>query len=100
MIPITEGRSVFTNVILAKWDELSELQAKGFLRSFFTKKTSTTLEVSVEVRRGTEKVAVDVLRGTNGNRNAISKSSEKIIVPPYFKEFIDITELQGWLSVL
>ena len=96
MIPITEGRSVFTNVILEQWDELKELQSKSFLRSFATKKTSSTLEVSIEVRRGTEKVAVDVLRGTNGNRNAISRSTERIIVPPYFKEYIDITELQHY----
>lgn len=43
--------------------------------------------------RGTEKLAVDVLRGTEGNLNQFSRSSEKIFIPPYFREFFDATDL-------
>ncbi len=90
MIPIQDARGVFTKELVYAWNELNETQAKGFLRSFFQKTTSNSLEVSIEVVRGTEKVAVDVLRGTDGNRNSITKSAEKIFVPPFYNENIDI----------
>jgi hypothetical protein len=65
----------------------------GFLRSFFPAIESETKEISIEVQRGTEKIAVDVQRGTEGNRNSFSKSTEKIFVPPYFREYFDATEI-------
>lgn len=65
----------------------------GFLRSFFKTFESETKELAIEVMRGTEKVAVDVLRGTEGNRNTFDRSSEKIFVPPYFREWFDATDL-------
>ena len=65
----------------------------GFLRSFFPTKTSTTLTVSIEVKRGTEYVAEDVERGTEGNRNNMSRSTEKIFLPPLYKEYFDATQL-------
>jgi hypothetical protein len=95
-IPVQEARGVFTRQIVARWNELSELAPKGFLRSFFTKKTSETKEISIEVMRGTEKIAVDVMRGSEGNRNSFSKSAEKIFVPPFFKEYFDMTELDKY----
>jgi hypothetical protein len=96
MIPVQDARNVFTKQLIATWNEFSDLAPKSFLRSFFTKKTSTTKEVSIEVMRGTEKIAVDVLRGTNGNRNSFSKFSEKIFVPPFFNEYFDATELDKY----
>lgn len=65
-----------------------------FLRSFFKNVESATLEVAIEVQRGFEKVAVDVVRGTEGNRNQFSRSTEKIFVPPLYKEWFDRTTLQ------
>lgn len=65
----------------------------GFLQSFFTRKTYGTKFISIAVQRGTEKVAVDVERGTEGNRNTVSKSTEKIFEPPYYSEYTDITKL-------
>ena len=44
----------------------------SFLRSFFPVKTTASKYVSIEVQRGTEYAAVDVLRGTDGNRNTFS----------------------------
>ncbi|MDD5013657.1 MAG: major capsid protein [Atribacterota bacterium] len=95
-IPVQDARGVFTRQIVARWNELSELAPKGFLRSFFTKKTTDTKEISIEVMRGTEKIAVDVLRGTDGNRNSFSRSAEKIFVPPFFNEYFDMTELDKY----
>jgi len=95
-IPIQEARGIFTKTLMARWNELSEIEPKNFLRSFFTKKTTTSKEISIEVMRGTEKIAVDVLRGNNGNRNTFSKHAEKILVPPFFNEYFDLTELDRY----
>lgn len=65
----------------------------AFLRSFFKNKESTTKYVSIEVQRGTERVAVDVIRGSEGNFNTVSKSSEKVFEPPYYREWFNATEL-------
>jgi hypothetical protein len=96
MIPIQDARGVFTRELVASWNELLDLAPKNFLTSFFTKKVSDTKEVSIEVRRGTEKVASDVLRGTNGNRNQVSRHTEKLFVPPFYNEYFDATELDKY----
>jgi hypothetical protein len=96
MIPISDARGVFTRQLIAVWNELSELKPKSFLNSFFEKKVTNTKEVSVQVRRGTELVAVDVLRGTNGNRNQITRHTEKLFVPPFYNEWFDATELDKY----
>lgn len=95
-IPVQDARGVFTRQIVARWNELSELAPKGFLRSFFTKKTTDTKEISIEVMRGTEKIAVDVMRGAEGNRNTFSKHAEKLFVPPFFNEYFDMTALDKY----
>ena len=96
MIPIQDARGVFTRELVASWNELLDLAPKNFLGSFFTKKTTAAKEVSIEVRRGTEKIAVDVLRGTNGNRNQFTRHSEKMFVPPFYNEWFDATELDKY----
>jgi hypothetical protein len=65
----------------------------AFLRSFFPTKEFMTRYLSLEVQRGTEKIAVDVKRGTEGNFNTFSKSTEKIFDPPYFAEWFNLNEL-------
>lgn len=95
-IPVQQARGVFTQQLIARWNELRELAPKSFLRSFFTQKTTDTKFVSIEVMRGTEKIAVDVLRGTEGNRNSFSKSAEKIFMPPFYHENIDMTEFDKY----
>lgn len=99
MIPVQEARSVFTQTLVATWNELIELAPKMFLGSFFTKKTTVDKEISIEVVRGTEKIAVDVLRGTQGNRNTFSKAAQKIFIPPFFNEWFDATELDKYDNV-
>jgi len=65
----------------------------NFLRSFFPTVEETTKYLSIAVRRGSEMVAVDVTRGSEGNRNSFGKSTEKVIEPPYYREYFDATEL-------
>lgn len=65
----------------------------SFMRSFFKEKEYATASISIEVERGTERVAADVYRGSEGNRNRMGATSEKMFIPPYFREFFDVTEL-------
>ncbi len=91
LIPNVDARALFTKKLIEVYKERTAPTA--FLRSFFVTKESNSKQLSIEVQRGTEKIAVDVLRGTEGNRNTFSKSSEKIFVPPLYKEYFDATEL-------
>lgn len=91
-IPLVDARNLFTKGIV---DTLQErIKPTGFLSSFFPRVTSMTKSVSIEVQRGTEKIAVDVIRGTVGNRNTFSKSSEKLYVPPLYHEYFTVSELE------
>lgn len=91
VISTVDARSIFTKKLIAVYKERTTPTA--FLRSFFMVKESNTKQLSIEVQRGTEKIAVDVERGTEGKRNSFSKSSEKIFVPPYYREYFEATEL-------
>lgn len=95
-IPVQEARNIFNKYLVESWNELQEIKPTSFLRSFFTKKTTTAKEVSIEVVRGTETIAADVQRGENGNRNSFSKGAEKLFVPPFFNEYFDATELDAY----
>lgn len=92
LIPITDAQGLFTKKIIDVYKQRSTPTA--FLRSFFPDAISPTKELSIEVVRGQEAIAVDVTRGTDGNRNSWNKSTEKIFLPPYYREFFDATQLQ------
>lgn len=97
-ISVTDARALFTKQLIDVYQE--RIMPTSFLRSFFPTVTSPTKLVSIEVERGYEKIAVDVLRGTEGNRNTFSRSTEKIFEPPYYREFFDATELDLYDRVL
>lgn len=90
-ISATEARSLFTKQLVAIYKERTA--PTSFLRSFFKTVESNSKLISIEVQRGSEKIAVDVERGTEGNRNTFDKSSEKIFLPPYYREYFDMTDL-------
>ncbi|MBC7486100.1 MAG: major capsid protein [Cytophagaceae bacterium] len=91
-ISTTDAQGLQTKMILDFYKERNK--PTGFLRAMFPDKVAPTLELSIEVQRGSEKIAVDVVRGTDGNRNQITRSTEKIWIPPYFREWFDATSLQ------
>lgn len=91
-INTTDAQALFTKKIVDVYAERPK--PTSFLRSFAKVVESPTKEVSIEVQRGTEKVSVDVVRGTDGIRNQTALSSEKIFIPPYHREYFDITQLQ------
>lgn len=74
-ISTNQALPLLTNRIAKVYREQTEV--KGFLRSFFPTNTNPTRYVSIEVERENEKIAVDVVRGSDGNRNTMSRSTQK-----------------------
>src|SRR5437016_1331533 len=91
-IQVSDAQGLFTSRLIAVYRERPKVM--NFLRSFFPSEIGTSLEVSIQVQRGKEKVAVDVMRGDDGNRNQWTRSTEKMFIPPYFREKFDATKLQ------
>lgn len=91
-ISTADARGLFTKMLADVYRERPKVMS--FLRSFFPSKEYSTLEISIEVERGTERIAADVMRGTEGNRNKFSRSTEKSFIPPYYREFFDSTDLR------
>lgn len=96
-IKSSEVKNLFTKALVDIYQERPK--TSGLLRSFFKVKEVLTRYVSVEVIRGTELVAIDVLRGTQGNYNTFSKSTERIYEPPFYREYFNISALQGYDTV-
>lgn len=97
-ISFSDAESLFTKKVVAVFADTP--RPLSFGRSFFREVETDTKEISIMVQRGTEKIAVDVTRGTEGNRNKFDKSTEKIFVPPYYREFFDLTELDVYDNLL
>lgn len=89
-LPLTESQGLFTKGLIAVYKEIPA--TTSFLRSFFPSVESMTKEVSIAVRRGSEFVAVDVAVYSDGNRNTFDKSTEKIMVPPLYHEYLTANE--------
>ena len=90
-ISASDARALYTKELIAVYQE--RIRATNFLTNFFKFDYSGALEISIEVERMGELVAVDVVRGTEGNFNDFNKSTEKIFIPPYFAELFDATQL-------
>lgn len=97
-ISTADIRGVFTKTLIDVYQE--RMKPTSFLRSFFPTQTHPTKTVSIEVQRMGEKVATDVVRGSEGNRNTFNRSTEKIFEPPLYREYFDMTELDLYDRVL
>lgn len=97
-IAASDARGLFTKMLMDVYQE--RIRPKSFFRSFFRTETAPTKEISIEVERGFEKVSVDVVRGSEGYRNVFGKSTEKIFVPPLYREYFDATQLDLYDRVL
>lgn len=102
LIPANQARGLFTQTLIDVYKQVP--QTTDFLSTFFPAKTSTSRYLSWSVRRQGEPMAVDVIRGTDGNRNTFSISTDKIVDPPYFREYFDVTQTdlyyRAWDSAL
>lgn len=90
-INTVDARRLFTKTLIDVYREST--MPTNFLRSFFEPRETSSKEVSIEVQRNSENIAVDVLRGTEGNRNTMDRFSEKVFIPPYYREYFDATQL-------
>lgn len=90
-ISTTEARGLFTQYLIDVYKE--RIAPTNYFRSYFPTVESTSKLVSIEVQRMGEKIAVDVLRGTDGNRNTFSKSTQKLFEPAYFREWFELTDI-------
>lgn len=94
MIPSSQARALFTEALVDTYREMPK--STSFLRSFFPTVTNNSRYVSIEVQRGTEKVATDIIRGADGNRNSMGRSTSKVFDPPFFDEYFDLTDLDHY----
>ena len=93
-IPVVQAKNIFTKAYMQAYKE--RVPAPSFLKSFFQVKTYATKTVGIEVQRGSERIASDVLRGTDGIRNTFSLHTEKEYMPPFFNENFDATQLDRY----
>lgn len=89
-IAVNDSQGLYTKKLVASYREL--VSTTSFLRSFFPSVEHMTKEISIAVKRGSEYVAVDVARYSDGNRNTFDKSSEKIMIPPLYHEYLSVNE--------
>lgn len=90
-IPVQQAQGIFTQRMIAAFKEKAKVTR--FLQSFFPEIYSPTKLVEVGVMRDRELMAVDVERGTEGNRNSWSKAVVRDYLPPLYDEYFDLTEL-------
>jgi hypothetical protein len=90
-ISTVDARSLFTVDVVDAYSDMKD--ATQYFGTYFPESVHPTKNLSIEVVRNLEKIAVDVIRGTEGNLNTFGKSTEKIFTPPLFDEFFNLTEL-------
>ena len=90
-IPAQQARKVFTTALANIYQDF--IEAPSFLSSFATNKNYRTMTVQTLARRGTEKIAVDEIRGSKGNLNQMTRESLLEYLPPYYKEMINISAM-------
>lgn len=90
-IATVDARGLYTVDLVAAFSDMK--MAPKYFGYYFPESVHPTKNLSIEVVRNSERVAVDVLRGTEGNLNSFTKSTEKIFTPPLFDEYFNITEL-------
>lgn len=98
-ISSSEFKPVYTTLIAARYDEMLKARATGFLRSMFMDNITKVRYPSIDVRRGTLKVAANVILGHQGIRTQITKSTQKVLDLFYFRYFFDATELDCYWNL-
>jgi hypothetical protein len=97
-LSISQLRGVFKTAYMKVYSE--SIPAPSFLRSFFKKQIYNSLTVQLEVERGTETIAADIVRGARGERNTFSVGTAKEFLPPYYKLYFDATQLDHYDNVI
>jgi hypothetical protein len=99
IISPTEIKPIFTTLIEDRYDELMLIKPTKFLQSFFKKVITKVLYPAIDVRRGTQRVGVDVYMGHQGVRTQLTEATQKTFDLFYFFYFCDITKMQPFYNV-
>lgn len=94
LLSAQNARAFFTTTLASTFQDL--IEAPKFLRSYAKEKTYTTKTVQRKSRRSTEKVANDVIKGSEGNLNQARDYQLNEFEPPYYKEGINVSSLDIW----
>jgi len=90
-ITLNQHKENITKKVIGRFSD--SIAPKLGLSVWFPAETTTSKQVSIEVERNRNLIAVDVERGTEGNMNTFGKHSEKVYVPPFFKEKFNFADL-------
>lgn len=82
-ISIIEHNSQMTSKVVAAFKEMIPVAA-GF-SPWFPRETTPSFYVDIRVKRGTRKIAVDVVRFTEGQATKSTKVTENKYLPPYYE---------------
>jgi hypothetical protein len=93
-LPLQQTRELFFRAYLAAYKEI--VPVSSFLRSFFNIETTDAKTIALQVQRGSELIAVDIQRGTDGTRNTFDLFTEKEYLPPFYNENFDATSLDRY----
>lgn len=93
-ISVTDALPLFTNEIVGKYSD--NRRPKSFGRSLFTEVETATKLASIISQRGLNLIATDIMRGARGNLNVFDRSTQGVVLTPYFNEFINLTDLDSY----
>ena len=93
-IAIQDAQKLYTNKLVALLSD--RVEAPMTLQSLFTPTQSWTKNITTQTERVAELIAKDTIRGTSGNSNIFGQSTEKLFTPPYYDEYFDVTQLDGY----
>lgn len=99
VISPSEIKPLLTTLIEDRYDELMLIKPTKFLQSLFKKVITKVLYPAIDVRRGSERVAVDLILGHQGIRVQQTKATQKIFDLAYFFLWSDISKLQCYWNL-
>jgi hypothetical protein len=89
-----QAMPIFTEQIAGMFDDLRSIKVMNFGRKHFAEKTIKARVISTAIRRGSEKLALDQIYGSQGAQNATGNYSQMVIAPFYYRQFVTITGLE------
>lgn len=97
-ISIIEHNGMLTNKIVGTFNE--DIPVRAGFSGWFPRETTPSLLVDVRVKRGSRKVAVDVLRFTEGNKTKSTRLTEHLYQPPFYRQEYDFVRDEIYMRAL
>ncbi len=97
-ISIQEHSKKIASKIVGVFNE--DIPVRAGFSPWFPRETTSTLMVDIEVERDNDLIAVDVERFTEGNKNKVSKATEKKFQPPFYREEYDFQRDMVYLNTI